>query len=214
VPPSDFIPVAEHTGVIHALSAWVVANSCDTMRRWADLGLMPHMGLNLSPVQLDRPGLADDIHAELRRTGIGEERVLLELTESAWTLERPQLDALRAAGLRLAMDDFGTGQSSLGRLADLPVSVVKIDRSLMTGVPERPAASAVLRAAVQVADAVGCDLVVEGIETEAQREHLRELGVKLGQGFLMARPLAEPDATALLRERLAPERRVPVIAEP
>jgi EAL domain-containing protein (putative c-di-GMP-specific phosphodiesterase class I) len=109
------------------------------------------------------------------------------------------------------MDDFGTGQSSLGRLVDLPVSVVKIDRSLMTGVPERPTATAVLHAAVQVADAVGCDLVVEGIETDAQRDHLRELGVRLGQGFLMARPLAEPEATALLQERLARERRAPVI---
>ena len=211
VPPSDFIPVAEHTGVIHALGSWVLAESCDTLRRWQGLGLLPHMGVNLSPVQLDRPGLADDVHAELRRTGVEETRLLLELTESAWTFERPQLDALRAAGVRLAMDDFGTGQSSLGRLVDLPVSVVKIDRSLMTGVPERPTATAVLHAAVQVADAVGCDLVVEGIETDAQRDHLRELGVTLGQGFLMARPLAEPEATALLQERLAPERRAPAI---
>jgi diguanylate cyclase (GGDEF)-like protein len=214
VPPGDFIPVAEQTGVIHSLGHWVLAESCDTMRRWAALGLLPNFGVNISPLQLDRPGLAADIHAELRRTGLPVERLLLELTESAWTQDsqggRPQLDAMRATGLKLAMDDFGAGQSSLGRLADLPVSVLKIDRGLLNGVPTRPAAAAVLRAAVQLGDAVGCDVVAEGIETEEQRDHLRMLGVRLGQGFLMARPLPEAQATELLLERLAPSRRAQV----
>jgi EAL domain-containing protein (putative c-di-GMP-specific phosphodiesterase class I) len=211
VPPGAFIEVAEQTGVIHSLGQWVLAESCDTMRRWDALGLFPNFGVNISPLQLGRPGLAADIHAELHRANIPVDRLLLELTESAWTVDaqrgRPQLDAMRATGLKLAMDDFGAGQSSLGRLADLPVSVLKIDRALLNGVPTRPAAVAVLRAAVQLGDAVGCDVVAEGIETAEQRDHLRSLGVRLGQGFLMARPLPEPEATEMLLESLAPSRR-------
>jgi diguanylate cyclase (GGDEF)-like protein len=217
VSPAEFIPVAEQTGVIHSLGAWVLAESCDTMARWARRGLLPNFGINLSPFQLDRPGLADDVHAELSRAGIPAERLLLELTESAWTHDtsraRPQLEAMRATGLKLAMDDFGAGHSSLGRLADLPVSVLKIDRSLLAGVPERPAATAVLRAAVQLAEAVGCDVVAEGIETDEQRAHLLDLGVPLGQGFLMSRPLPEPEATELLLEHLAPSRRARIAAD-
>ncbi|MEA2177802.1 MAG: hypothetical protein QOG77_1099, partial [Solirubrobacteraceae bacterium] len=144
VPPSSFIPVAEQTGVIHSLGQWVLAESCDTMRRWAAMGLLPNFGVNISPLQLGRPGLAADIHAELCRARIPAHRLLLELTETAWTLDarrvRPQLEAMRATGLKLAMDDFGAGQSSLGLLADLPVSVLKIDRALLNGVPTRPAA--------------------------------------------------------------------------
>jgi diguanylate cyclase (GGDEF)-like protein len=211
VSPAEFIPIAEQTGVIHALGSWVLATSCDTARRWDALGLHPNFGVNVSPFQLARPGLAADVHAELQRTGVMADRLVLELTESAWTVDaeraRPQLDAMRATGLKLAMDDFGAGHSSLGRLADLPVSVLKIDRSLMNGIPTRPAAVAVLRAAVQLADAVGCDVVAEGVETVEQRAHLSHHGVRLGQGFLMARPMPEPEATAMLLEHLAPSRR-------
>jgi diguanylate cyclase (GGDEF)-like protein len=214
VSPADFVPIAEQTGVIHALGSWVLAEACDTMRRWGALGLEPNFGVNVSPHQLARPGLAADIHAELRRAGIATERLLVELTESAWTQDsqraRPQLDAMRATGLKLAMDDFGAGHSSLGRLADLPVSVLKIDRSLLHGVPTRPEAVAVLRAAVQLGDAVGCDVVAEGVETEEQRHHLRQAGVRLGQGFLMARPMPEAEMTELLQVHLAPSRRAPV----
>jgi diguanylate cyclase (GGDEF)-like protein len=214
ISPADFVPIAEQTGVIHSLGSWVLAESCDTMARWARLGLLPNFGVNVSPFQLARPGLAADVHVELRRAGIRTERLLLELTESAWTLDaqrvRPQLDAMRAGGLKLAMDDFGAGHSSLGRLVDLPVSVLKIDRALLGGVPTRPAATAVLRAAVQLADAVGCDVVAEGIETVEQRDQLRHLGVRLGQGFLMARPMPEAEITPMLLEHLAPSRRAEV----
>jgi diguanylate cyclase (GGDEF)-like protein len=214
ISPADFVPIAEQTGVIHPMGSWVLAESCDAMARWARLGLLPNFGVNVSPFQLARPGLAADVHAELRRTGIATHRLLLEITESAWTLDaqrvRPQLDAMRAGGLKLAMDDFGAGHSSLGRLADLPVSVLKIDRALLGGVPSRPAAIAVLRAAVQLADAVGCDVVAEGIETEEQRDELRRLGVGLGQGFLMARPMPEEQLTPILLEHLAPSRRAEI----
>jgi diguanylate cyclase (GGDEF)-like protein len=218
ISPADFVPIAEQTGVIHALGAWVLAESCDTVARWTRQGLLPNFGVNVSPHQLARPGLARDVHAELRRTGLTSDRLLLELTESAWTLDaqrvRPQLEAMRESGLKLAMDDFGAGHSSLGRLADLPVSVLKIDRGLLSAVPARPAASAVLRAAVQLADAVGCDVVAEGIETEEQRDHLQELGVGLGQGFLLARPMPEAEMTDLLHRHLAPSRRARVGTEP
>jgi diguanylate cyclase (GGDEF)-like protein len=218
VSPADFVPVAEQTGVIHAMGAWVLAEACDTMRRWGALGLQPNFGVNVSPAQLTRPGLCEEVHAQLRRTGLSADRLLLELTESAWMIDatrvHPQLDAMRASGLKLAIDDFGAGHSSLGRLADLPVSVLKIDRALLRGVPERATAVAVLRAAVQLGGAVGCDVVAEGVETEEQREHLRGAGVHLGQGFLMARPMPEAEMTELLLEHLAPSRRVAVRADP
>jgi EAL domain-containing protein (putative c-di-GMP-specific phosphodiesterase class I) len=170
--------------------------------------------VNLSPRQLRRPGLADRFVTMAARHGLTPDTVIFELTESAWTLDagrvRPALEELREAGFALALDDFGAGYSSLSRLRDLPADVVKIDRAFLAGVPDEPDAVAVITAIRRLAQACRCDVVVEGVETEAQRRFLASEGLLLGQGFGLARPAPADEITPLLRESLLPARRSPV----
>jgi EAL domain-containing protein (putative c-di-GMP-specific phosphodiesterase class I) len=141
----------------------------------------------------------------------GLDSFVLELTESAWSLEAsrllPVLHELRAAGFTLAIDDFGAGYSSLWRLRELPVHVIKVDRAFLDGVPSDPQACAVYAAIMQLADTVGCDVVAEGVETAAQAAFLRERGCAILQGYHFSRPLPVDEAGALLRERLVADRR-------
>jgi diguanylate cyclase (GGDEF)-like protein len=214
VPPCEFIPVAEQTGVIDALGDWVIAETCRQATTWADLGLKPVVSINVSPVQLRRVDFADRLARIVADHGLEPSRVVVELTESAWMLEAertlPTLTDLRAAGFVLALDDFGAGYSSLSRLIDLDLQVVKIDRQFVCGVPERPEATAMLRAIMELTATYGCDVVLEGIETEEQCAVAVDLGCRLGQGFGLGRPVPSGEATALLLERLLPSRRVAV----
>ena len=114
---------------------------------------------------------------------------------------------MRALGLTLAIDDFGAGYSSLWRLRELPVQVIKVDRAFLTDVPEDPQACAVYSAIMRLADTVGCDVVAEGVETAGHVEFLRSTGCRILQGYHFSRPLPAAEATALLAERLVPERR-------
>jgi diguanylate cyclase (GGDEF)-like protein len=211
VPPLEFIPVAEQTGVIDALGDWVVEATCRQAAAWEQLGLHPNFGVNVSPYQLRRAGFAQRLRDTIDRYGLDPTRFIVELTESAWMLDADRtlamLAELRDAGVVLALDDFGAGYSSLGRLLDLPLQIVKIDRQFLEGVPERPQATAVLDAIVHVAKTCGCDIVIEGIETEEQRRVVTAMGARLGQGFGLSRPLAAGDATALLLEQLSADRR-------
>ena len=211
VPPIEFIPVAEQTGVIDALGDWVIAETCRQAVAWRELGLHPGFGVNVSPVQLRRPDFADRLARTLAEHDLDPSRFIVELTESAWMLEAdrtlPALAELRAAGFALALDDFGAGYSSLSRLIDLDLQVVKIDRQFVCGVPERPEATAMLRAIMELTATYGCDVVLEGIETDAQRTVAVELGCHLGQGFGLGRPVPSGEATAVLLERLLPSRR-------
>ncbi len=174
--PSDFIAVAEETGVIDALGEWTLRAVCGQAVAWEAEGLRPNIGLNVSPRQLRSPAFAERFAGEVARHGIDPSRLVVELTETAWTQEPertlPVLDALRAAGFPLALDDFGVGASSLARLLDLPVAVMKIDRAFLRDVPGDPRARAVVAAILALAEATGCDVVAEGVETEAQRVFL------------------------------------------
>jgi diguanylate cyclase (GGDEF)-like protein len=209
IPPLEFIPVAERTGVIDALGDWVLAAACAQGTEWAAMGLHPRLGVNVSPRQLRRAGFAERAGAIVAAHRI--DNFVLELTESAWSLEAsrllPVLHDLRAAGFVLAIDDFGAGYSSLWRLRELPVQVIKVDRAFLDGVPDDPQACAVYAAILQLADTVGCDVVAEGVETAGQAEFLRDRGCAILQGYLFSRPLPAPEVTELLRERLVPERR-------
>jgi EAL domain-containing protein (putative c-di-GMP-specific phosphodiesterase class I) len=161
------VPVAERTGVIDALGAWVLDTAAAQTRAWADRGILPNVGVNVSPRQLRRAGAVREIAAATAAHGLDHSRFVLEITESSWTLEAsrmlPVLGALRAEGFPLAIDDFGAGYSSLWRLRELPVQVIKIDRAFQRGVPGDPQATAIVDAIMRLARACECDVVSQGV---------------------------------------------------
>ncbi len=215
VPPSEFITIAEETGTIDALGEWALSDLCGQASAWSALGLWPHYGLNVAPRQLRQPRFAERVTAVLDAHRLDANHFVLELTESAWTLERdrtlPALNALRDAGMRLAIDDFGAGYSSLSRLHELPVDVIKVDRAFLDGVPARAQSVAIMTAIFDLAAACGADVVAEGVETTAQYAFLVERGCSLAQGYALGRPAPAAVTTALLRDRLVASRREGVV---
>lgn len=212
VPPLDFIPVAEHTGVIDAIGAWVLNETCRQAREWQDEGLVPNFGINVSPRELRQPDFHTRMVGTIATYGLDPSRFVVELTESAWMLEASRaLDMLQAisdAGPLLALDDFGAGYSSLARLRALPAHIIKIDRAFLDGLPDDPEACAIVAAIFQLAAACGCDVVAEGIETADQLQFLTERGCRLGQGYHLARPTTADEVTELLRDQLMADRRL------
>jgi EAL domain-containing protein (putative c-di-GMP-specific phosphodiesterase class I)/PAS domain-containing protein len=199
VSPAEFIPIAEQSGLIDALGDWVLEAVCAQQIAWAAQGLRPQISFNVSPRQLRRGDFIDRVRERITVPGVEPDRLTVELTESS-TLEDPALAEsvvrdLHALGLRIALDDFGTGYSSLSRLRELPVSTLKIDRSFLRDVPQRPEAAAVVTAILQLARALGRTAVAEGVETEAQRAFLAAEGCQLAQGFLLGVPVP-PDEIA------------------
>jgi diguanylate cyclase (GGDEF)-like protein len=211
VSPADFIPVAESTGVIDALGDWVVRAMLDQAAEWRDAGLMPKVGFNVSPRQLRHPAFVERLVNGVHARELDPKQIVVELTESAWMLDGhralPVLRAIRDAGIPLALDDFGAGYSSLGRLRKLPVGIIKIDRAFMDGVPDDPQACTIVAAILQLAAACDCDVVAEGIETQGQLEFLTARGCLMGQGFHLARPMPVAKVTPLLAAGMIAERR-------
>lgn len=211
VPPSDFIPLAEETGVIDALGDWVILEMCRQVRAWQAEGLHPHYGVNVAPRQLRQPLFAERLILLFDEQGIDAGDCVIELTESAWTLEEsrtlPVLTALREAGFALAIDDFGAGYSSLSRIHDLPLDVIKVDRAFLQGVPDNAQSVAIMIAIFQLAAACGTDVVVEGVETDAQYRFLAEHDFPHAQGYALARPATAAVVTQMLREGLVEGRR-------
>ena len=213
VPPSEFIALAEETGIIDALGDWVLDELLRQARVWRDEGLHPHCGFNVAPRQLRRPGFAASVISALDSHGLDARNFVIELTESAWALEESQsvqsLVELREAGFKLAIDDFGAGYSSLSRIRDFPAEVIKIDRSLLQGVPENPHSVATMTAIFQLAAAFGSDVVAEGVESDEQYAFLKQQGCELAQGYALGRPTPAEAAGEILRARLAESRRTP-----
>jgi diguanylate cyclase (GGDEF)-like protein len=211
IPPDEFIPVAERVGVIDALGDWVLRALCAQARSWQDRGLLPNFGINISPRQLRRAGFARRFAEQVAAHGLDPGRFVLELTESAWALESsrlmPVLEELRGHGLSLAIDDFGAGYSSLWRLRELPVHVIKVDRSFLCGVPEDEQSTRIFAAMLRLADACGCDVVAEGVEEVEQLDFLASEGCRLAQGFHLGRPLMPDELELRLEASIAPERR-------
>ncbi|MBN1527742.1 MAG: EAL domain-containing protein [Thermoleophilaceae bacterium] len=201
VPPAAFIPAAEHSGLIDPIGEWVIDELCRQAAAWRELGLTPRLSVNAAPRELRRPEYVDSLRSALERHGIEPARVVVELTESAAMDEataRGPLERLHDLGVGVAIDDFGEGFSSLSRLREMPVEQIKIDRSFMRDVPRSPSASAVVTAIVKLAQALGREVVAEGVETEQQRAFLAAQGCPMAQGYHLARPLSADDATALL----------------
>jgi diguanylate cyclase (GGDEF)-like protein/PAS domain S-box-containing protein len=202
--PGEFIPVAEHSGLIEPIGEWVVDEICRHAARWAELGLYPRLSFNVSPRELRQRGFAAAVTQRLSRHGLQASRFTIEITESTAMRgsqpAQPLLAELHELGLGLAIDDFGAGYSSLSRLREMPVQQLKIDRSFLAELPKSAEAAAVVTAIIQLADALGMETVAEGVETEAQRRFLLENGCLLAQGFHLVRPLPFEDVTALLLE--------------
>jgi diguanylate cyclase (GGDEF)-like protein/PAS domain S-box-containing protein len=204
VPPADFIPIAEETGLIDPIGDWVVEELCAQATRWAARDLRPRLSFNLSPRQLRRTDLVSSIAERIVAHGLRPEQFCAELTETAVMSDahrhRSLLDELHEAGLTIAIDDFGAGHSSLARLRDLPVQVLKVDRAFLDRVPDDRGSAAIVAAILALADALDMTTIVEGIETEQQLAFLREHRCPFGQGYLLGRPVP---ADALALEALA-----------
>ena len=202
IAPGEFISAAEHSGLIEPIGEWVLDELCRQAAKWERLGLQPRLSLNASPRELRRPEYADRVAGALERHMVEPSRVVIEVTESAAMDDsgtgKRLLARLHELGVGLAIDDFGEGFSSLSRLREMPVEQLKIDRSFMRGVPEDPSAAAVITAIIRLAEALGREVVAEGVETEAQRRFLIEQGCPLAQGFHLSRPLTAEHVTALL----------------
>jgi diguanylate cyclase (GGDEF)-like protein/PAS domain S-box-containing protein len=193
--PGQFIALAEDTGLILPLGRIVLEQACRQARAWREtLGLNLEIGVNLSARQFQHAGLADDIEHVLRSSGVDPAQLCLEITESlaVENVERTSeiLLKAKALGVRVAIDDFGTGFSALGYLTSFPIDVVKIDRSFVDGVETDPVKSAIVSSVVTLSEAIGTTTVVEGVETQAQLEHVRGLGCQVVQGYYFARPMS------------------------
>ncbi len=187
--PAEFIPVAEETGLIGPLGAWVLHTAVRDLAVWHAQGLTPlTVTVNLSTRQLEDPDLPDVVAKALADAGIAPEALCLELTESALMgVATASLDCLRAIkglGVYVGIDDFGTGHSSLARLRSLPVEVLKVDRSFVDGLGSEQGDSAVVAAVLSLAHALGLHVIAEGVETPLQANQLVALGCPVAQGFL------------------------------
>jgi diguanylate cyclase (GGDEF)-like protein len=203
IAPGLFIGVAEETGLIDGIGDWVLDALCAQGARWRDEGFEPLLTFNVSPRQLRRSDLVDSITATIARHGLEPDRFCAELTETAIMSDerghRSALAQLADAGLALAIDDFGAGHSSLGRLRDLPVQMLKVDRSFLARVPDDPSSAAIVSAVLMLGTALGTTTVVEGVEEPEQLEYLRAHGASLAQGFLLGRPVPAEDLLAVVR---------------
>lgn len=207
--PNEFIPIAEESGLIVEIGAWVLHEVCHQAAAWAaDAPDAPplHFSVNLSARQLAHPDLVTTVAEALAVSGIDPSTLSLEVTESV-IMDDPELavailHALRGLGVHLSIDDFGQGHSSLGYLKSLPVDCVKIDRTFVMGLDDDGEDSAIVSAVVGLGHALGLTVTAEGVETPEQLDRLRELGCDIGQGFYFARPQPSEVSAALVRHRL------------
>jgi EAL domain-containing protein (putative c-di-GMP-specific phosphodiesterase class I) len=208
VPPGDFIPLAEETGLIIPLGWWVFEESSRKMDQWnraRDKDSRIFMSINISARQFKEEGLIDRIDDFLSKNGIIPEHLKLEITESL-LMDNPEvaaewLNRLKALDLSLSIDDFGTGYSSLSYLHRFPFDTLKIDRSFVCTMLAKRENMEIVRAIVSLAQALNMSVVAEGVETPAELEVLRELGCDYAQGYYFSRPMPEVDAQALLERR-------------
>lgn len=203
VQPSDFIHIAEESGAILLLGQWVLQEACAQAALWQRSGLPLRVSVNLSARQFSGTELVEHVRQVLARTGLDAARLDLEITETAILQQggaaRETLLGLRELGVRLMIDDFGTGYSSLASLRSQPIDVVKIDRSFVMGMMESAEDAAIVRAVVDLAQALGLEVVAEGVETDEHRVALEALGCTLMQGFFFSRPVPASAVPALLR---------------
>jgi len=194
LPPSQFIPIAEETGLIVSIGRWVLRRACAQNMAWRRQGLPPlSMAVNLSPRQFSDENLLQDIDDALAASGMPPQLLQLEITESMVMHDVGHaielLDIIRGRGVRLAIDDFGTGYSSMSLMKKFPVDTLKIDRSFVQDLPKDSEDRAIAQAIISMGKALGLTVIAEGVETAAQAAFLRERGCDEMQGYLFSRPV-------------------------
>lgn len=205
IPPMEFIPFAEQTGYIKTITLWVMEQALRQVGAWLQAGHAVHVGLNISARDLLQPDLPERFGAMLQQYGCDPQLITLELTESA-VLEDPthalaNLQRLRETGCSLSIDDYGTGYSSLSYVRQMPVQELKIDRSFVMGLTERPGDEIIVRSTIELAHDMGLQVTAEGVETEAVLTRLGELGCDLAQGYVISRPVPVTALTAWLESK-------------
>jgi diguanylate cyclase (GGDEF)-like protein/PAS domain S-box-containing protein len=203
VPPGHFIPLAEETGLIVPLGAWVLEQACRQFTSWLDQRCdIDILAVNLSSVQFRHPDLVKTVAETLRRTAMPPDRLELEITESAMmdvVETEAKLKALKELGVRLSIDDFGTGFSSLAYLKRFPIDKLKVDQSFVRDIPAQRADMEIVAAVISLAKNLRLDVLAEGVETETQLETLRRLDCEFAQGYLFSRPLPPEEIFRLLK---------------
>ena len=194
VPPADFIPIAEQTGIITRVGSWVLRQAIEDYQRLAQFGMSPAMlSINLSRKQFDDGRIVHEIGDLLEQSGFDPAKLCLEITETALFSDsrrlRELLSSLTGLGARLAIDDFGVGYSSLLELKDFPIGEVKIDRAFVNDIATDENSQDIIRAVVSIADSIGAEVVAEGIENQAQFDMITALGCDRGQGYWLCEPM-------------------------
>ncbi|HEY2637682.1 MAG TPA: bifunctional diguanylate cyclase/phosphodiesterase [Solirubrobacteraceae bacterium] len=209
LPPAEFVPVAEDTGVIVPLGEWVLEEACRQAAAWhcSRPDLPPAlMAVNLSSRQIAHPAIVDHVRRAVAQSGMDVTALHLEITESV-LMEDPvasaeTLRALKQLGVTLVLDDFGTGYSSLAYLRQFPIDVLKIDRRFVSDLHAADADATIVRAVLHMAAGLGIEVIAEGVENAATHDRLKDLGCRLAQGYHYARPAPATEAEALLELRL------------
>lgn len=201
--PNEFIPIAEKTGYVVQIGAWVLRNACEQVKEWIDRGNKNiRVAVNVSMLQLASGTFIDELLTILEETGVEAKNLELEITETAMMLDveraAKQLQDLRSSGVYIAIDDFGTGYSSLAYLKTFAMDYVKIDSSFVADMERDINDAALIAAVIGMAHRLGLRVVAEGVETEAQLDHLRHLQCDEVQGYLLSKPVPGEEATALL----------------
>jgi diguanylate cyclase (GGDEF)-like protein/PAS domain S-box-containing protein len=210
IPPSDFIPVAEETGLVVPLGGWVLTEACGQARAWQDQtsGEPIYVSVNVSPRQFRQPGkVVEQVREATQASGIDPSLLVLEITESVLMQDREavrdDLVHLQELGVRVAIDDFGTGYSALSYLRDFPIDMVKMDQSFVNDLSAGKGDQALVRSVVELGEALNMQIVAEGVERRDQLDHLSEMRCSIGQGYYFARPLDSGRMAELIGEQLA-----------
>ena len=211
IPPGEFIPVAEETGQIGAIGAWVLQEACRQARAWQDKGLQPiRVGVNISAAQFHQPGLVDGVRSALECAGLPPGFLEIELTETC-VMSNPEesiaiLEELSRMGVLVSVDDFGTGYSSMSYLRRFPIDKLKIDKAFVAEMDTRTDDASIVQAIVSLAHGLQLKVVAEGVETAAQLDALRALGCDEYQGFYCSPALPAQEFEMLMRIKAAEPR--------
>jgi EAL domain-containing protein (putative c-di-GMP-specific phosphodiesterase class I) len=217
VPPADFIPVAEESGLIERMTAWALDEALRQAKAWSDaFGFAESIAVNVPTRLIERIDLVEHIHQAASAYGVPHRAIQLEITETGLMKELqsviPSLHQLKDINVEVAIDDFGTGYSSLAYLTTLPISELKIDRSFVRDLGVTPQSSGIVTAIIAVARSLNLRVIGEGVESLRQMEVLHRLGCSLMQGFLFSRPIPPDDLELWLQQTVLP-RRAPWIGQ-